>query len=130
MSGAQVVFVTSAIIIVVLLVVYFYGQRVKRRLDTAETPHLGAPLTVTVSRDSAEHLARTVREPLIIKQGSDGTRVQIDNRPLVPLVILTDQVAQRAVREIVVAAGEKFGLTWTAVATSLEDGTVSVQRLS
>ena len=130
MSGAQVVFVTSAIIIVVLLVAYFYGQRVKRRLDMAETPHPGGPLTVTVSRDSAEHLAMTLREPLIIKQGSDGTRVQIDNRPLVPLVILTDQVAQRAIREIVVAAGERFGLTWTAVATSLEDGTVSVQRLS
>ena len=113
-----------------LLVVYFYGQRIKQRLDSAEAPHVGGPLTVTVSQDAAEHLARTLREPLIIKQGPDGTRVQIDNRPLVPLVILTDQVAQRAVREIVAAAADRFGLTWTAVATSREDGTVSVQRLS
>lgn len=126
----QAVFVTSAVVIVVLLVVYGYGRRVKRRLDTAETPLSGGSFTVTISGDSAEHLARTLREPLIIKQAPDGTRVQIDNRPLVPLVILTDQVAQRAIREVVVAAGERFGMAWTAVATSLEDGTVSVHRLS
>lgn len=130
MSGIQVVFVTSAVIIVLLLVIYFYGQRVKRRLDTVGTSEMGGPLAMNVSRESAEYLANTLREPLIIKQGPDGTRVQIDNRPLVPLVMLTDQVAQRAIREVVVASGERFGVTWMAVASTLEDGTVSVQRLS
>lgn len=130
MNAAQAAIVTSAVIILVVLVIFFYGQRVKRRLDTKESPLLRAPITVVVSKDSAEHLTKSFRDPLLIKQGADGIRVQIDNRPLVPLAILTDQVAQRAVREVAVAAGESFGEKWTAVAATQADGTVSVQRLS
>jgi hypothetical protein len=130
LSGVEVVIVTSVIIVAILLVGYFYGQKVKQRLDTPKNPQMRAPIKVSVSHESAEYLARSLREPLIIKQALDGTRVQIDNRPLVPLVMLTDQGAQKAIREVVVAAGEKFGTTWMAVASTLEDGTVSVQQLS
>ena len=119
-----------AAIIVALLAVYIYGNRFKSRLEAAPAMHSEGPLSISVSEESAAALSKLSAEPIFLKQGTDATRVQIDNRPLVPVAILTDQVTGAALREVAVALCERFGETWTVLVSTSEEDAVTVQRLS
>ena len=110
MGWAMVMIVTIALIIL-CAVLYAYAKQVKRRLDTAATAALvaQAPLTFTLSDTSVASLAHLSQEPILIKQAKDGLRVQLDNRPLVPIAILTDLAAAAALREIVAGTSREYG---------------------
>ena len=102
--------------VIVLAVGLSFSQRFKKRID-AEVPHkVGPPVRLTVSPQSAERLARLSSEPVFVRQSPDGTRVQIENRPLVPLVMLTDHEAVLGLREAIVAASSRFGRDLVGVA--------------
>jgi hypothetical protein len=120
-----------AAIVVALIAVYVYGNRVKQGLE-ARTPlsQPDGPLSLSVSEESAAALSKLSVEPIFLKQSGDGTRVQIDNRPLVPVAILTDEVAGAALREVAVSICERYGHTWTVLVSTGDEGAVSVQRLS
>ena len=125
------VLVFTLLLIVVLIALYAYAKRTKRGLDEPARPAvLQPPLNVPLSEEGGASLAHLSAEPIIIKQGPDGIRVQLDNRPLVPLVILTDKAAASALREIVAAASLRYGAQWTALVTSSSTGSVQVQRLA
>lgn len=130
MTLTLVIIVSLSVVVVLLVGVYFYAQSVKKRLDTEVAIDPGPPTMVAVTAASAERLSHLSREPVFLRQGTDGVRVQLDNRPLVPLSILTDQTAMKALREVAVAITERHGAVWTAVVTVAEDGSVLVQRLS
>jgi hypothetical protein len=117
--------------IAVLVVLYYYASRTKRGLDESPGPAVSLPpLHVSLSESGAASLAHLSSEPILIKQGTGGIRVQLDNRPLVPLVILTDKAAASALREIVAAASQRYGAQWTALVTSSDATSVMVQRLA
>ena len=125
------------LIVLIMLIVlgaalYWYASRVKRRLDSSATAALAAqdPLTFRLSDTAAASLAHLSREPILIKQAEDGLRVQLDNRPLVPIAILTDLAAAAALREIVAGTSQTYGARWTALVIPAGDGSVSVQRLA
>ena len=80
------------------------------------------PLSFTLSDTSAASLAHLSQEPILIKQAQDGLRVQLDNRPLVPIAILTDLAAAAALREIVAGASRNYGARWTALVIPSGDG--------
>jgi hypothetical protein len=130
MTVVIIVIVTVALI-ALLAVLYSYASRMKRGL---EAPASGAvrqpPLNVPLSETGAASLAHLSAEPILIKQGTGGIRVQLDNRPLVPIVILTDKAAASALREIVAAASQQYGAQWTALVTSGGEASVTVQRLA
>jgi hypothetical protein len=126
----MIVVIVSAAMVILLAVALSFTQRLKKRIDT-DVPHkVGPPVRLNVSPQSAERLARLSSEPVFVKQSPDGTRVQIDNRPLVPLVMLTDHDAVLGLNEAIMAATSRFGGTWSALLSSDDDGGVSVQRLS
>jgi hypothetical protein len=126
------VIIVCVALIVLLSILYWYARRLKRRLEAPATAALAAqvPLTFTLSDASAASLAHLSQEPILIKQAEDGLRVQLDNRPLVPIAILTDLAAAAALREIVAGASQKYGARWTALVIPTGDGSVSVQRLA
>ena len=64
---------------------------------------------VTLSETGADSLAHLSLEPILIRQAQDGLRVQLDDRPLVPIAILTDHAAAAALREIVAAPASATG---------------------
>ena len=103
----------------------------KRSLD-APSALLAAqsPLSLTLSERSTASLAHLSQEPILIKQAEDGLRVQLDNRPLVPIAILTDLAAAAALREIVAGVSRDYGARWTALVTTAVDGSIRVQRLA
>jgi len=133
MSWALVAVVLVTITLIVLIaVLYWYATRLKRSFEAPPPAALAAqpPLVFRLSEVSADSLAHLSREPILLRQAQDGLRVQLDNRPLVPIAILTDRAAAAALREIVANASQRYGARWTALVMPAGDGSVSVQRLS
>ena len=132
MSWALVIVGSIALLVVVGGTLYWYASGLKRSLDTPPTAVLAAqgPLSFALSEKSAASLAHLSQEPILIKQAEDGLRVQLDNRPLVPIVILTDLAAAAALREIVADVSRDYGARWTALVTTAADGSIRVQRLA
>jgi hypothetical protein len=131
-KATLLIMLTTLILLGTVVVLYWYAKRVKSRLDTPATglPVAQAPLTFKLSDTSAASLAHLSQEPILIKQAEDGLRVQLDNRPLVPISILTDLAAAAALREIVAGTNQQYGARWTALVVPAADGSVSVQRLA
>ncbi len=65
-----------------------------------------------------------------MKQAPDGLRVQLENRPLIPLAMFSDPAAMAAMREIAVLISQRYGAEWTALVTVADDGTATVRRLT
>jgi hypothetical protein len=126
------VVIVSIGLLVALAILYWLARRLKRGLDAPTTAALAAqePLTFALTDTAAASLAHLSQEPILIKQAEDGLRVQLDNRPLVPIAILTDLAAAAALREIVAGASQSYGARWTALVIPAGDGSVSVQRLA
>jgi hypothetical protein len=126
------VVIVSIGLLVALAILYWLARRLKRGLDAPTTGALAAqkPLTFALTDTAAASLAHLSQEPILIKQAEDGLRVQLDNRPLVPIAILTDLAAAAALREIVAGASQSYGARWTALVIPAGDGSVSVQRLA
>ena len=133
MSWALVAIVIVTITLIALIAgLYWYATRLKRSYEAPSPAALAAqpPLVFDLSQASADSLAHLSREPILIRQAEDGLRVQLDNRPLVPIAILTDRAAAAALREIVAHASQRYGARWTALVMPAGDGSVSVQRLA
>jgi len=130
MSTLALTFVIALVLVLVLVVVYWYASRMKRSLDAAPAFQPHPPLTVELTEASAASLDHLSQEPILLKQSEDGTRVQIDDRPLVLLSILTDTAAAAALREIVADVSARDGMEWTALVTTRPDGSIRVQRLA
>ena len=130
MTALVITLVAAVILVVVLLLVYWYASRLKRGLDSAPAFQPHPPLTVELTATGAASLDHLSQEPILLKQSEDGTRVQIDDRPLVLLSILTDTAAAAALREIVADVSARYGMEWTALVTSRPDGSIRVQRLA
>lgn len=118
------------LILVALLGVYYYGNRVKRRLESpGHVVSMQAAVTLSISPVNAARAATLSAEPIFLKQAVDGVRVQLDNRPLVPLSMFTDVTIVSALREIAVVVSQQFGAEWTALVSVDETGPISVRRL-
>jgi len=132
MMALAVVLLATIALIVLVSVLYWYATRLKRGLESSAPAALAAqtPLSFRLSEASAASLAHLSQEPILIRQGQDGLRVQLDNRPLVPIAILTDLAAAAALREIVAGTSRTYGARWTALVIPSGDGSVSVQRLA
>jgi hypothetical protein len=132
MSWALVIVGSIALLVVVGGTLYWYASGLKRSLDTPAAGVLAAqgPLSFALSEKSTASLAHLSQEPILIKQAEDGLRVQLDNRPLVPIAILTDLAAAAALREIVADVSRDYGARWTALVTTAADGSIRVQRLA
>ncbi len=129
--------VVTVVLIAAVVVAYSIAVRTKRSLESPATPLAPhAAVTVPLSETSAASLAHLSREPILLKQSTTGVRVQLDNRPLVPLAILTDTAAAAALREIVARASREYGAQWTVLVTPAEtmapgaSGTINLRRLA
>ena len=120
------------VLIVLGAVLYWYATRLKRALEPSTPAALAAqaPLSFTLSEAERGQPGAPLAGADPIRQAQDGLRVQLDNRPLVPIAILTDLAAAAALREIVAGTQPHYGARWTALVIPSGDGSVSVQRLA
>jgi hypothetical protein len=131
-TGLVITVLLLTLMAVALVVVFSYGERAKKRLASEPPAALAAlpPFTVAVSETNAAAAAGLSQEPIFMKQAADGLRVQLDNRPLVPIAMFSDPAAMAALREIGVRISQRYGGEWTAVVNVGADGSITVRRLT
>jgi hypothetical protein len=126
-----VVLLFVAIAIIALIVVWFFARRVKGDLDSSGGAVAGARVVLELTPDTVTRLRELSNEPILLKQGEEGVRVQIEHRPMLPLMAFVGQGAvSAALNETAARVSEQWGPKWVALINAREDGTVSVQRLA
>ncbi len=132
MSGVYVVVLIFLVVaLLALLAVWFYARRVKDDLDTAPSAVTGATAPLELSAESVARLKELSAEPILLKQGEEGVRVQIEHRPMLPLMAFAGQGAvSAALNEVAMRVSERWGPKWVVLLSARDDGTVSAQRLA
>jgi len=131
-SGVYVVVLIFLVVaLLALLAVWVYARRVKGDLDTAPSAVTGATTPLELSAESVARLKELSAEPILLKQGEEGVRVQIEHRPMLPLMAFAGQGAvSAALNEAAMRVSERWGPKWVVLLSARDDGTVSAQRLA
>jgi hypothetical protein len=119
-----------ALALIGLAAVWWYASRVKRELDDSTRVVAGARGVLELRPGSAEQLRSLSSEPILLKQSEEGVRVQIEHRPMLPLMAYVGQDVSAALTEAAVRVTEQWGPRWVVLLSSGDDGTVSAQRLA
>jgi hypothetical protein len=116
--------------LVALMVIYYYARNVKRDLDEKGPSTLGQRCTIEITGEHADRLRSLTAEPILIKQTEEGVRVQIEDKPMMPLAAFMGQDVAAALREASLRVSQAFGSRWTALVTVADDASAKVERLS
>lgn len=132
MSHGAIVLVglTLALMLIGVYFAYEFGNRAKKSLEQGPRLHAMPPFSVGLSEANATVAVSLSREPIFMKQSPDGLRVQLDNRPLLPLTMFRDPATMAALREIAMRVTQQQGAVWTALINVEVDGSVTVRRLT
>jgi hypothetical protein len=132
LSGVyMVVLVFLVVALVALAAVWYFARRVKGDLDTSPSAATGSRAALELSPDNARRLHELSAEPILLKQGEEGVRVQIEHRPMLPLMAFVGKgEVSAALNEAAARVSEQWGPRWVVLLSSREDGTVSAQRLA
>jgi hypothetical protein len=112
-----------------LIIAWYWARALKERYE-AEARAQNARVKLELSPGHGDHLRRLTAEPILLKQAEDGVRVQIDDRPMVPLAAFLGGDAAAALREAAARVAQHFGQTWTVLLTVDADESVTVHRLA
>lgn len=131
MTGVYVLVLLFLVVtLVALVVVWVYARTVKRDLDTSPTAVAGARAVLEVAPAHAARLHELSAEPILLKQNEEGVRVQIEHRPMLPLMAFVGQDVSAALTEAAVRVTEQWGPHWVVLLSAGEGGVVSAQRLA
>ena len=132
MSGVYVVVLVFLVVaLLALLAVWFYARREKTDLDSSPSAVAGARASLELSPQSVSRLRELSAEPILLKQGEEGVRVQIEHRPMMPLMAFVGSgEVSAALNEAAGRVSEQWGPRWVVLLTAREDGGVSAQRLA
>ena len=131
MSSAYVTIIIFLIIaLVALAIVWWYARRVKDDLDDSPSIVAGARGVIELRPESVAQLRALSAEPILLKQGEDGVRVQIEHRPMMPLMAFLGKDVSSALQETAGEVTERYGVKWVVLVSVHEDGRVTVQRLA
>ena len=121
-------FVTVAL--VALAVVWWYASKVKRELDDSSAIVAGARGVIDLRPDSVAQLRALSSEPILMKQSEEGVRVQIDQRPMMPLRAFLGKDVAGALQETAGEVSERYGVKWVVLVDSSDPERVRIQRLA
>ena len=131
MNGVYVwVLVFLVLALVALLVIWFLARRMKTDLDVSPSAVAGARASLELAPDNVARLHQLSEEPILLKQSEEGVRVQIEHRPMLPLMAFVGKDVSAALNEAAVRVSEQWGPRWVVLLTAREDGSVSAQRLA
>jgi hypothetical protein len=116
--------------LVALLVIWFLARRMKTDLDVSPSAVAGARASLELAPDNVARLHQLSEEPILLKQSEEGVRVQIEHRPMLPLMAFVGKDVSAALNEAAVRVSEQWGPRWVVLLTAREDGSVSAQRLA
>jgi len=130
MGKAYIVVLAFLIVaLIALALVWWYARRVKQDLDESSRIVAGARDVIDVTPAGREQLRRLSLEPILIKQSEEGVRVQIEHRPMMPLMAFLGKDVSAALGETSAAITERYGMKWVVLVSVGQDDRVTVQRL-
>jgi hypothetical protein len=124
-----IVLLILLVMLLILTVVWWWARRLKQDLDTDPAVIVGARGEIELSPASLARLRQLSAEPVLLKQSEEGVRVQIENKPMVPLVAFVGKDVSAALREAAMRVSERYGPKWVVLVSAHEDGRVTLQRL-
>lgn len=131
MSQAYVIVLVFLVLALAALVgIWYYARRVKSTLDSSPTVFATASVALELPPATVARLRELSDEPILLKQGEEGVRVQIDRRPMLPLMAFVGQDVSGALSQAANRVSRQWGAKWVVVLTTAEDGSVSAQRLA
>jgi hypothetical protein len=131
-SGVYVyVLVFLVVVLTALVAVWYFARRVKSDLDTSPSGVAGARAALELAPDHVSRLRELSAEPILLKQGEEGVRVQIEHRPMLPLMAFVGKgEVSAALNEAAFRVSEQWGPKWVVLLSARDDGRVSAQRLA
>ena len=131
MSKVYVVVLAFLLVALVgLAAAWLYARHVKQDLDESAATVAGTRTLIDLTPDSMAQLRGMSAEPLLIKQSEEGVRVQIDQRPMLPMMAFSGKPAGAALSETAARVTQLYGAKWVILVSAAEDGRVTVQRLA
>ncbi len=131
MSGIYIGVLAFLIIALIALVaMWFVARRMQNELSTSPSAVAGARASIDLSPASAARLRELSSEPILLKQTPEGVRVQIEHRPMLPLMAYVGQDVSSALNEAAVRVSEQWGPAWVVLLTAGTGDQVSAQRLA
>jgi hypothetical protein len=131
MSKAYIVVIVFLVIaIVALALVWWYARRMKQDLDDSGTIVAGARGVIELSPAAVEQLRGLSSQPILLKQSEEGVRVQIEHKPMMPLMAFVGREVSAAIGEAAVAITERYGIKWVVLVSAADEQRVTVQRLA
>ena len=119
-----------AVALLALVAIWFFARRVKGDLDTSPSSVAGARAALELAPVNVARLHELSAEPILLKQSEEGVRVQIEHRPMLPLMAFVGKDVSAALTEAAVRVSEQWGTKWVVLLSAGDDGTVSAQRLA
>lgn len=116
--------------LVALVIVWWYARRMKQELDDPDAVVAGARGVIELRPESVDQLRSLSTEPILLKQSEDGVRVQIEHRPMMPLMAFLGKEVSAALQETAGEVTERYGVKWVVLVSPEDEGTVTVQRLA
>ena len=131
MNGVYVwVLVFLVVALVALVAIWVLARRMKNDLDDSASAVAGARTSLELAPGNVARLHELSEEPILLKQSEEGVRVQIEHRPMLPLMAFVGKDVSAALNEAAVRVSEQWGPKWVVLLTAREDGSVSAQRLA
>ena len=131
MGSAYIVVLAFLIVaLIALVVVWWYARHLKQDLDESSGIVAGARGVIELTPASMEQLRKLSSEPILIKQSEEGVRVQIEHRPLMPLMAFVGKDVNAALGETSVEITERYGVKWVVLVSVGQDDRVTIQRLA
>ncbi|MBE3034323.1 MAG: hypothetical protein IMZ74_14160 [Actinobacteria bacterium] len=116
--------------LIALAVVWWYARHVKQDLDESSRIVTGARGVIELTPAGMEQLRLLSSEPILLKQSEEGVRVQIEHRPLMPLMAFVGKDVSAALGETVAEITERYGVKWVVLVSVGQDDRVTMQRLA
>jgi hypothetical protein len=116
--------------LIALAVVWWYARHVKEDLDESSRIVAGARGVIELTAATMEQLRQLSSEPILLKQGEEGVRVQIEHRPMMPLMAFLGREVSAALAETAAEVTERYGVKWVVLVSVGQDDRVTVQRLA
>jgi hypothetical protein len=130
-SGVYLVILVFLIVaLVALVIVWVLARRMKNDLDVAPSAVAGARASLELTPDNVARLHQLSEEPILLKQSEEGVRVQIEHRPMLPLMAFVGKDVSAALNVAAMKVSEQWGPRWVVLLTAGEDGSVTAQRLA
>ena len=87
----------------------------KSDLDDSPSAVAGARASLELAPASVARLHELSAEPILLKQNEEGVRVQIEHRPMLPLMAFVGKDVSAALNEAAVRVSEQWGPRWVVL---------------